>query len=380
MAIKPAEQSEALDTEFEVRAKLTRVTLRDLALLVVVAGVVAVVVVLVGREAGLGEEAGARIERMAPEAETAGQSVAAAQDDAEPEAAAEQSGEEEGEAEEQEPAGEQEEQAQEHALTITLEAPEICETMRAIGYTGYRAVRDDDGVTQRNSDGTAKRESVSSWAGVAEVEVSWSVSGGAAPYTLMIDGETRDASGDYRGAKGTAWVSCALAFNDSFIHESNRGTLSRRYAEEPTVDSGLKTVEVTALDADGRTGVAKVHVYVVYLPNNADFDLLRSGQTYRVFGSLITIPLGIDMRIGDASTGEGGSPSQSLLIEDTDPTIVIWFEADFSRELFREVVSRDSRDRSLRSAYPVERADFFHVRLDELVDSIGRLPTWEDRD
>ena len=371
MAIKPAEQSEALGTEFEMKARVRQIRMRDLALFVVVAGVVAVVVVLVGREAGLGEEAGARIERMAPEAETAGQSVAAAQDDAEPEAAAEQSGEEEGEAEEQEPAGEQEEQAQEHALTITLEAPEICETMRALGYASYRAVRDDDGVTQRNSDGTAKHESVSSWARVAEVEVSWSVSGGAAPYTLMIDGETRDASGDYRGAKGTAWVSCALAFNDSFIHESNRGTLSRRYAEEPTVDSGLKTVEVTARDADGNIGSASVNVYVVRGGLDSG-DVLKRGETYRILGHLVTIPKTHDMIVGgEAQPDCANVPAdQRCEAEQTFevvglPVAIALFQSDLA-----EARRWDRRDAAAVRADPgVGEA------LDAFADSVGSYPT-----
>ena len=370
MAIKPAEQTEALGTEFEMKARVRQIRMRDLALFVVVAGVVAVVVVLVGREAGLGEEAGARIERMAPEAETAGQSVAAAQDDAEPEAAAEQSGEE-WEAEEQEPAGEQEEQAQEHALTITLEAPEICETMRAIGYTGYRAMRDDDGVTQRNSDGTAKHESVSSWAGVAEVEVSWSVSGGAAPYTLMIDGETRDASGDYRGAKGTAWVSCALAFNDSFIHESYRGTLSRRYAEEPTVDSGLKTVEVTARDADGNIGSASVNVYVVRGGLDSG-DVLKRGETYRILGHLVTIPKTHDMIVGgEAQPDCANVPAdQRCEAEQTFevvglPVAIALFQSDLA-----EARRWDRRDAAAVRADPgVGEA------LDAFADSVGSYPT-----
>ena len=52
---------------------------------------------------------------------------------------------------------------------------------------------------------------------MSEIPVEWTVSGGTAPYTLMIDGESEDGSHEYAGASGTASVSCALDIGQTVI-------------------------------------------------------------------------------------------------------------------------------------------------------------------
>jgi len=139
-------------------------------------------------------------------------------------------------------------------LTLTLTATsQICETEQAIEYGGARQWEDEEGNWQieRYSDG---------WDNVSETPVTWAVSGGTPPYTLTIDGETRDEEQTYAGASGTASVSCALEFGETFIHDNEQ---RRNYRTQPEVDSGLKTIRATATDSVGATADASVDVYVI---------------------------------------------------------------------------------------------------------------------
>ena len=88
-----------------------RWTLRDMALFVAVVGIVGVVGVVVGREAGIGQQTDASIASPADES----------------------------------PALPQKQAEETTALTLTLSAPEICETRRAMEILGGESHRDEDG-------------------------------------------------------------------------------------------------------------------------------------------------------------------------------------------------------------------------------------------
>ncbi len=172
-------------------------------------------------------------------------------------------------------------------MTLSLSAAPICETERGTGYSGSELRDNDDGTTERY-------DVFIGYFGIAETDVSWSVSGGTAPYTLVIDGETRDATHSYRGATGTASVSCALEPGETFIDpRDGRGYLS----DPPKVDSGVKTIRATVTDANGATAEAAIDIYVILNISDSGTKLAR-GQTYRVRGFLMTIPDGVDMVIG----------------------------------------------------------------------------------
>lgn len=70
-------------------------------------------------------------------------------------------------------------------LTLTLSAPQICET----GHVG-------EALGSHITEGGSRQISRYGWrimAGPAgEIDVDWAVRGGVAPYTLTIDGETQD--------------------------------------------------------------------------------------------------------------------------------------------------------------------------------------------
>ena len=249
-------------------------------------------------------------------------------------------------------------------LTLTLTAAsQICETTAAQGYVRGVSYQDSEGnwVIERHSTG---------WDDVSETPVTWAVSGGTPPYTLLIDSETRDADQTYAGASGTASVSCALEFGETFIDDNGQG---RRYREEPGVDSGLKTIRATATDSAGATADASVNVYVI-LAMGSSGDILQSGKTYRVLGTLLTVPESVDhMSIGGFIDTDGGSG-----------TLVGLGVADRGWILVR-LGDLAEVDRSTRSASAGDGAAAvgagereLDAQIDQVMDSVGRLPTVEN--
>lgn len=171
--------------------------------------------------------------------------------------------------EQSQPSQATDEQDPAETLTLSLSAPAFCETE-----AGWR--------------GTAGLY------GVGETPVKWSVTGGTAPYTLEIDGETRDARHEYSGARGTASVSCALETGNVYFGPDTPGREVRRYRAKVVVDSGLKTIRATVIDGEGRTAQTSADVYVI----RTYPEILRRGQTYRVWGGhLVTAPSSYDVAL-----------------------------------------------------------------------------------
>ena len=251
-------------------------------------------------------------------------------------------------------------------LTLTLTAAsQICETEQAIEYGGARQWKDEDGNWQieRYSDG---------WDNVSETPVTWAVSGGTPPYTLMIDGETRDEEQTYVGASGTASVSCALEFGETFIHDNEQ---RRNYRTQPEVDSGLKTIHATATDSAGATADASADVYVI-LAMGSSGDILQSGKTYRVMGTLLTVPEGVDhLIIGGISEGEEGLTVLGLGIAvgvAGDGWVAVR-HGDL-REVARSTRSASAGDGAAAVGAGERELD---AQIDQVLDSVGRLPTVE---
>lgn len=229
-----------------MRVKLSRIGLRDLALFVAVVGIVAVAAVFAAREAGLD----------GPWAS-----------------------------------------AQGSPLTLTLSASDICETTRGGGWEHGTQIVDEDGTELRIEDTYLGHFDV------GETPMRWQVSGGVRPYTLEIDGETRDATHDYLGASGTASVSCATTTVESFFFllDLDTNAETRAYRADPQVDSGWKTVRAVVTDANGDTAEATIDFYVI----RTDAEILRRGQTYRVWGGhLVTAPSSYDVALGSPTEVE----------------------------------------------------------------------------
>ncbi len=298
-----------------MRSRANSIGLRRAALFVALAGAVAAIVVVAGRELGWG----------GPAAQGQGGS----------------------------------------GMTLSLSAAPTCETGRGQGYAGSE-LRD-------RADGTTERYSVfAGYFGIAETDVSWSVSGGTAPYTLEIDGETRDATHSYSGATGTASVSCALDPGETFIDpDDGRGYLSN----PPKVDSGVKTIRATVTDADGATAEAALDIYVILNISDSETKLDR-GKTYRVRGFLMTIPDGVDMVIGDyaraACVGDDCEDHFTILASGDGYDAWVSFGARTGKAGKRSIWT-DERPRGADEAPPPTEHQLNRA-LDDLASSIGQAP------
>ncbi len=225
------------------------------------------------------------------------------------------------------------------ALSLSLSAPAFCET-------------------------EAGRRGTAGLYGVAETPVKWIVTGGTGPYTLEIDDETRDARHYYAGAEGIASVSCALETANVYLGPDTPGRKVRRYRGKTVVDSGLKTIHAVVTDANGNMAEATMEVYVILSTGDHD-HLLRGGRTYRVFGTLLTIPSGIDMRIGARETSHSHHTPQAFDVEGTKPTARLWVY----------LPSFEVIDYVIPDAIEGDHADIdLKAKFDELVESFGKLP------
>lgn len=221
-------------------ARLKRIKLRDLALFVVVARVVAVTTVCGAQKVGLdGERAGARTEA---DSEQQAQSVPS-------------------------------QEAPEESLRLSLSAAQqIRETKRARESYGIRFETVEEGNEIR-------REVMYGWAVEGSVVVSWSATGGQAPYTLEIGNESAYRSLAYRGATGGTGISCA---------DTSGGTTfdygERPHALDPQFDSGWKTVRPTVTNTNGDAAEATAEFYPILVGPGMYPALLQRHETYRIYG------------------------------------------------------------------------------------------------
>ena len=310
-----------------MRARLSTLQMRHLGLFVLVAGVVATVVFFGVREAGLVEQAGPAADSTMAESRPATQ--------------------------QQDSDGEQTSEP----LTLTLNAPEICEANRARRLTSS--------VLRENEQGVRVRQRIAhGWRVFEEVQVRWRVEGGTPPYTLTIDGEPRDARAAYNGQFGEASVGCADPSVGTFFEEvSRRAGVTRLYRANPEVDSGWKRIRAVVAHGNGRTSEASVHVYVIL---NADDrrQLLKGGETYRVYGHLMTVPDEINLRFGEHSSGSGGVSAYSFFIAGTPA--YIWLNTKTFEEVGRWLPEQGAQG----VAPGIDLSD----KLDQFAQSIGQLP------
>ena len=244
-------------------------------------------------------------------------------------------------------------------LTLTLTAAsQTCETTSSQEYARGATYQDAEGnwVYERRSDG---------WDDVSETPVTWAVSGGTPPYTLTIDGETRDAEQTYAGPSGTASVSCALSFGETFINDED----GRNYRTQPEVDSGLKTIRATVTDSAGATADASVNVYVI-LELGSSGDILQSGKTYRVLGTLLTVPESVDhMSIGGFIDTDGGLGTLVGLGVGDRSWILVRLGDLAEVDRSTRSVSAGGGDTAVGAG---ERE--LDAQIDQVMDSVGRLP------
>ena len=266
-------------------------------------------------------------------------------------------------------------------LTLTLSAPEICDVERASREA--TAI-----VTGKNEDTGEAQYKFGDWADVQTVLVRWQASGGAPPYTLVIDGESRDANGEYIGESGGAFVSCALENGETYFSD-RWGPMQRWHRTAPTVDSGLKTIHATVTDSAGATGSASIDVYAVRKVASSG-TTLEAGKTYRVHGHLVTVPLGVDMLLlggGEADCDGTGCESWfQIAADDGPPNVGIHIGHSVGVNVGLRTGAVDGRlhehnEVLLAADDPRNKGGssehWLHGKFDELVESIGRMPEVE---
>ena len=311
-----------------------RWTLRELALFVAVAAIVSMAGMVVGCEAGIGGETDASV-------------ASTPADNSAPHP--------------------QQQSDETSALTLSLSATrQICETPVPDPY-----------ISSLLPDANGRRQNVTrGWVSPSGVHVpiDWRVSGGASPYTIVIDNETRDLDGEYAGTSGMAKVTCSDTSGGTFF-EYNAGydELIRFLRVDPQTDSGWKTVRATVTDANGETVEATTRFYVIldgpaYYPG-----LLKRGETYRIFGRLFTIPSEFDMQVGDRSTGGSGPGYQDYVVAGSNPYITITFAMDDWTAVERDVPEQRSdavfgSDGSTLQEYEI------HAALGAFARSVDQYP------
>ena len=167
---------------------------------------------------------------------------------------------------------EEEEAPAAEPLTLTLHAPDICETLDpGDGADGAWS----HGLEWNEAEGVWEDESADSWwywDSVGTIEVAWSAAGGDGAYTVTIGGETHE------GASGAAWLRCA-----------SDGELAAGWGE--------MTVAAAVTDGSGASAEASASVEVLSAYGGG--LLLIAGETFLIKGWLITVPHEFNMMLGD---------------------------------------------------------------------------------
>ena len=323
-----------------MNGKLSRIRWPELALLITLLGVLAVLTACGDQGSGLdGEQVAARTESS--------------------------------EAEQPQPTQEQGQSAE--PLTLNMIGPSRCTTKPGQSYGRDVAIYDDDGNYLRS-----ERRFVGHYE-VKQFSVSWSVGGGDRPYALTIDGATEDESGPFTGAHGQGMVYCTDTTIPSFVDESG----DRALRVVPMIDSGTKTVRAVVTDANGQTAEASIDVYVILqvegtLDVNENDQVLKRGRTYRVAGHLITAPATHDVYIAGTAQPEcPRSPAGDERCEEQWGFGLVDFEAGVSLYLTDFAEAGRWPDRETAAWKDNPNATLIDDLLDELVDSVGEQPNAE---
>ncbi len=267
-------------------------------------------------------------------------------------------------------------------LTLTLSAPEICEAQHPHGGWDHGLAWNEEEQVWEDIEADAWWY----WGHEGTVEVDWTASGGDGAYTVTIAGEA------YTGASGTTEVSCALRHGPV----RNRERSGRTYDNEdkPFVDSGLKMITAAVADESGATAEAAAEVYVI-LAVEDESHVLRSGETYRIRGWLVTVPEGVEI---DSHRGVEESVCVKTRYDGTvDETVncedsfhLGWSAPEYRAVLSLGMDSGEEGDRLIWWDQDLEGADADDMavaqalfdwvveKLNELAASVGQLPKLGD--
>ena len=172
--------------------------------------------------------------------------------------------------------------------------------------------------------------------GVGTMAVSYTVTGGTAPYVVS----SPEAAADSDTATGILRVSCARSGVD----------LNDVAADADVVVAGPKTVQVTAGDASGATVTQSVTVNVAEDAYTSDYSggTLLPGRTYVVGDTddwaLITLPEGLELNLDGVTESNGEFLDARFTDTATGSLIVLdWTTGtELHREVIQPIASEDS--------------------------------------
>ena len=248
-------------------------------------------------------------------------------------------------------------------LALTLSAPPTCDTQPVV--EAFAGEYDENGKQVVRPFG---------WFNPGDVQVTWVAEGGTPPYRLTIDSQSRDIRTwePFGAQNGAGTVSCARTRGQAFIvgdvAMSDDGPVAHTYFhEQPDADSGRKTIRATVTDSSGATADTTVNVYVILsVPGRG--TPMEAGKTYRVEGTLLTVPDGIRLEMRGAFSGIGGASGFALHVLDLPDGNDAWLNVTLSlAELSRHIPPHSEDD---SPNYDVD----LHAKFDELLESIGRMP------
>ncbi len=312
---------------------------RDVALFVVFVAVVAVVVVMIGREFGVGGRAAA-----VREGDSAQSAAARADSDL--------------------------------SLTLTRQRA-VCETSQNTWeQMGNYARLNDDGEVETGiiSHGFRARNFM---------PVDWKIGGGTPPYKLVIDGMDRNWDGEaFKGTDGNAWVDCLWPTSPAEYFGRGPAKYTRRYRSEPQIDSGWKTFSAQVTDANGNVAKAQAEFYILTAVWASE-HVITPGQTYRLKSTIegpgftFTAPSDIPVRIGDYSISEGSdgcSEHVALVVGDPRLAAKLWLCAHTGTGDIRHLPDGSTiREGEAATGFYAEHP--LNQAMTKIVDSISVYPS-----
>lgn len=209
--------------------------------------------------------------------------------------------------------------ADEDALRISLRAPQTCDVDADIGHA------------------------------TPTLRIKWEVTGGVAPYHVFVHGVHRDEPA------GSTKALCGI------------------WSSDREVDSGQMPILARVTDASGTAASALAYTQAVRViredsgPNRIG-ETLRSGETYRIHGLLLTIPAEFDMGLGNYVSHPCDPGAQ---VCNDEFRLSAGGKASGSTIWLR----RWHGDEARRTVEPGDYADMTNAAFDRLVASIGKPPT-----
>ena len=149
----------------------------------------------------------------------------------------------------------------------------------------------------------------------------------------------------------------------------------RRFHGDPEVDSGAKTIRAVVTDATGATAGASIDIYVILQAYDSGTPL-TAGETYRLNGTLFTIPDGVEAKIGSGEDPYGGETIFNVVLYFAGYRAIAGFGENSGTEIGnRRIEQLSSGNTALHGQKEQDEPEAALASLmDDLVESTGQAP------